>query len=283
MLERLFRQCEVFSPMRALLDRRTIVMVVIGWASLTAGHAPSLANDIPHTPLHVGVRCQSDFQNNYDVTIDPYPMCSNFINTVRRTEWVDFYFNLHGANVAFVNGDPNETCNGCGGADSVDFFLMYTHGGIDPTQSRFAMWDFQTRAWSGSMRFGDNGKQLKVFATYSCDTMATSDGHFWDRMGAAFLGGLKIMLGAHDLFYDGDPQKGTEFASRMQDGEPIGNAWLEAVWYANNSNHPSAAVTGVDSNDCWNRAGMNLETVQTTPPLRDNQIGYVCWWGWNGM
>jgi hypothetical protein len=244
--------------------------------------SPSLANDVPHSPLHVGVRCQDDFQNNYDPNIDAYSMCSNFINTIKRTDWVDFYFNLHGANVAFVNGSPTETCNPCGGADSVDFFLMYTHGGIDPTQSRYAMWDFQTRAWSGSMRFGEGGQQLKVFATYSCDTLATSDGHFWDRMGPAFRGGVKIMLGAHDLLYDGDPQKGTEFASRMQDGETISNAWLEAVWYANNDNHPSAAATGIDANDCWNRMGMNLESVRTTAPLRDGQIGYVCWAGWNG-
>jgi hypothetical protein len=244
--------------------------------------APALAHDFPHTPLHVGIRCQADFENNYDATIDAYSMCSNFINTIRSSEWVDFYFNLHGANVAFVNGNPVETCNPCGGADSVDFFLMYTHGGVDPSQSRYAMWDFQTRAWSGSMRFGEAGQQLKVFATFSCDTLQTSDGHFWDRMGPAFRGGVKILLGGHDLLYDGQSQKGTEFASRMQDGEPIGQAWNEAVWYADNENHPSASATGADSNDCWNRLGMNLETVQTIAPLRDGQIGYVCWSGWNG-
>ena len=259
-----------------------VVLILIGLLSIASGASPSKANDIPHSPMHIGVRCQNDFQNNYDPTIDAYSMCSNFINTIRRTDWVDFYFNLHGANVAFSNGNPAETCNPCGGADSVDFFLMYTHGGIDSSQSRWAMWDFQTRAWSGSMRFGQAGQQLKVFATYSCDTLETSDGHFWDRMGPAFTGGVKIMLGAHDLFYDGDAQKGTEFATRMQDGESIGNAWLEATWYANNDNHPSVAATGVDSNDCWNRIGMNVASVQTTPPLRDGQIGYVCWAGWNG-
>ena len=259
-----------------------VVLILIGLLTIASGASPSKANDIAHSPMHIGVRCQNDFQNNYDPTIDAYSMCSNFINTIRRTDWVDFYFNLHGANVAFSNGNPAETCNPCGGADSVDFFLMYTHGGIDSSQSRWAMWDFQTRAWSGSMRFGQAGQQLKVFATYSCDTLETSDGHFWDRMGPAFTGGVKIMLGAHDLFYDGDAQKGIEFASRMQDGESIGNAWLEATWYANNDNHPSVAATGVDSNDCWNRIGMNVASVQTTPPLRDGQIGYVCWAGWNG-
>jgi hypothetical protein len=261
--------------------KATLAVVAAGIIMATLP-APSRANDIPHVPLHVGVRCQADFQNNYDPVWNNYGMCSNFINTIKRTDWVDFYFNLHGANVAFVNGNPAETCNPCGGADSVDFFLMATHGGVDASQSRYAMWDFQTRAWSGSMRFGEAGQQLKVFATYTCDTLQTSDGHFWDRMGPAFRGGVKIMLGAHDLVFDGDDQKGTEFASRTQDGEALANAWLEAVWYADNDNHPSAAATGVDANDCWNRMGMNLDTVRTSAPLRDGQMGYVCWAGWNG-
>ena len=98
----------------------------------------------------------------------------------------------------------------------------------------------------------------------------------------AFGGGVKLLLGAHDLLYDGNSQKGTEFASRMQDGEPIGQSWLEAVWYADNSNHPSAAATGYNADDCWNRLGMNLQSVQTSPALRDGDIGYYCWVGWNG-
>jgi hypothetical protein len=257
-------------------------IIVVAAAIMPASVAPTLAHDFPHTPLHVGVRCQADFQNNWDPVWNNYGMCSNFINTIKSTEWVDFYFNLHGGKAAFADGDGAETCNGCGGTDSVDFILIATHGGVDATQSRYAMWDFKTRAFSGAMRFGDDGKQLKVFATFSCDTLQTSDGHFWDRMGPAFRGGVKIMLGAHDLVYDGQDQKGTEFASRIQDGEAIGQAWLEAVWYADNSNHPSASATGVDANDCWNRLGMNLASVQTSAPLRDGQIGYVCWAGWNG-
>jgi Family of unknown function (DUF6345) len=105
--------------------------------------------------------------------------------------------------------------------------------------------------------------------TYACDTFQTSDGHFWDRWGPAYSGGLKIGVGAHDLVYDGNSQKGWEFAARMQNGEPIGQSWLEAVWYADNNNHPSVANTGVDSNDCSYRMGMDLESVQWMAPLRD--------------
>jgi hypothetical protein len=260
-----------------------VAATLAGLISLTALPTPSPAHQFPHAPLHIGLRCQNDFQNNWAATIDTYGMCTDFMNTIKRTDWIDFYFNLHGANVAFIDGNGVETCNPCGGADSVDFFLVNTHGGVaSATQWALGMWDFQSLAWSDAMRFGDGGVQLKVFAMYACDTMRTSDGHFWDRNNPAFRGGLKIMLGAHDLVYDGNRQKGTEFASRMQDGEPIGQAWLEAVWYADNSNHPSMAATGANADDCYARAGMNLASVSTSAPLRDGQIGYVCWSGWNG-
>ena len=130
-------------------------------------------------------------------------------NTIKRTDLVDFYFNLHGANVAFTDNNGAETCNPCGGADSVDFFLVNSHGGVaSATQWALAMWDFQSLAWSDVMRFGDDNVQLKVFAMYACDTMRTSDGHFWDRNSPAFSGGLKIMLGTHDLVYDGNRARG---------------------------------------------------------------------------
>jgi hypothetical protein len=240
--------------------------------------------EIRHTPLHIGVRCQNDFQNNWQNTIDTYSMCGgNFIPTIRSTDNVDFYFNLHGGAAGLTSGNGAETCNACGGADSVDFFLMNTHGGVlSYNEAAYAMWDQNSLGWSSLFRFGSAGKQLQVFATYACDTFQTSDGHFVDRWSPAFRGGLKIGLGGHDLVYDGNAQKGKEFASRMQNGEPIGRAWLEAVWYADNSNHPSMANTGVNANDCWNRAGATLGSVQTMPALRDNQIGYYCWAGWNG-
>ncbi len=260
-----------------------ILPVLAGAVLFAALSTPGQAQSY-HSPMHVGVRCQNDFQNNWQNTIDTYSMCGgNFIPTIRNSDYVDFYFNLHGASAAFTYGNGAETCNGCGGADSVDFFLMNTHGGVvDAYNAIYAMWDQGSFAWTPQMRFGSTGKQLQVFATYACDTFQTSDGHFVDRWAPAFQGGLKIGLGGHDLVYDGNSQKGKEFAGRMQNGEPIGRAWLEAVWYADNDNHPSMANTGVNANDCWNRAGANLSSVQWTPALRDWQIGYYCWAGWNG-
>lgn len=261
------------------LTKRIAVLAVLFLAFTAFANA-----QIYHSPMHVGIRCQDDFEGNWANTIDTYSMCGgNFLPTIQRTDWVDFYFNLHGASVAFKNGDPAETCNGCGGADSVDFFFMNTHGGNwSNTDAVYAMWDWWSVASTANMRLGEAGQQLKILATYACDTFQTSDGHFIDRWYPAFAGGLRVGLGAHDLVYDGNSQKGTEFASRMQDGEPIGQAWNEAVWYADNNNHPSVAVTGVNSDDCWNRMGANLASVQWTPSLRDGQIGYVCWAGWNG-
>jgi hypothetical protein len=168
---------------------------------------------------------------------------------------------------------------------------MNTHGGANATAAYYAMWDQNSQAYTSGMRFGDGmsftnhpvGRDLMGFATFVCDTLKTSDGRFWNRWSRAFSGGLEIALGGHDLLYMGNTQMGTEFAHRLQGGEPIGHAWLEDVWYADNNNHPSVANTGVNANDCWQRMGSNMSTVQGIPHLRDSAIGYVCWAGWNGM
>ena len=102
-----------------------------------------------HYPMHIGVRCQNDFQYNWAPTIDAYSMCWQFISTINSTDYVDFYFNLHGAAPAFAYGNPAETCNSCGGVDSVDFFFMNTHGGIannDPNYAGYGMWDYYSAA-----------------------------------------------------------------------------------------------------------------------------------------
>ena len=137
-------------------------------------------------------------------------------------------------------------------------------------------------AWTPQMRFGAAGKDVQVFSNYSCDTMKTSDGLFWSRWNGPMSGGVKIVTGGHDLLYDDYTNGATSFAQRMQTGESIGSSWLESVWYADNNNHPSEANTGANAQDCWNRAGATMQSVQTMPALRDSQIGYVCWVGWNG-
>jgi len=223
-----------------------------------------------------------------------YSACSDFISVISPVEYVDFYFNLHGAQPAFYSGQAAETCNGCGGADSVDFFFMSTHGGIannDANLAGYAMWDNNCAdtaypgcmAWSSNYRFGSAGHQLKVFATFACDTFKTSDGKLWNRWGKAFSGGLKVGVGGHDLLYTGnDTGAATNFAWYLRGNMAIGQAWLESVYYANNSNHPTVANTGANSTDCWNRqGGLTVNNVVGATPLRDGQIGYYCWSNWN--
>ena len=243
--------------------------------------------------VHFGVRCQSDFQDNWAPTIDVYTACSDFISEIQPVEYVDFYFNLHGAQPAFYYGNAAETCDSCGGADSVDFFYVMTHGGIannNADDAGYAMWDDACSgtnppgcmAWTPSMRFGSSGHQLKVLATFSCDTFKNSDGLFWNRWSKPYSGGLKIGVGGHDLLYTGnDSQAATNFATYMRNNDAIGWSWLDSVYYANTSNHPTVANTGANSTDCWNRQGLTINNVVSAPVLRDGAIGYYCWTNWN--
>ena len=267
--------------------RKSLIILAVTFA-LTALASPGVAGTV-----HFGVRCQSDFQNGWAPTIDVYGACSDFISEIQPVEYVDFYFNLHGAQPAFYYGQAAETCNGCGGTDSVDFFFLITHGTIannNANYAGYAMWDASCAgtnppgciAWTPSMRFGSSGKQLKVLATFSCDTFKNSDGLFWNRWGNAYRGGLKIGVGGHDLLYTGnDTQAGTEFAAYMRSNYSIGWSWLDAVYYANTSNHPTVANTGANSTDCWNRQGLTINNVVSATTLRDGQIGYYCWTNWN--
>ena len=253
----------------------------------------ALASSAVAGSIHFGVRCQSDFQAAWAPTIDVYTACGDFISEIQSVYPVDFYFNLHGAQTDFYYGQAGETCNSCGGTDSVDFFFMATHGTIannNANYAGYAMWDDACAgtnppgciAWTPSMRLGSSGKQLKVLATFSCDTFKNSDGLFVNRWGNAYKGGLKIGVGGHDLLYTGnDSQATTNFATYMLSGSSIGWSWLDSVYYANNSNHPTVANTGTNSTDCWNRQGLTVNNVMSATALRDGGIGYYCWTNWN--
>jgi hypothetical protein len=239
----------------------------------------------PHPATEVGVRCQQEYQNNWQTDVgdsDVWRRCTNFINQIRQTDNVRFYFNLHGAKQPLEKN--NDGCGqACGGADSVDIFYMNTHSGVNGSSAFWAMWDQGSWAVTSNMRLGDNSRQLMVLATFSCDTLRTSDGAaaVLARWLGTLSGGLVMTVGGHDLLYAGNDQSATEFASRMQDGEPIGQAWLESTWYADNRNKPTAMATGANANDCWNRMKVSLPTLFGTPVLRDSGVGYVCWSSWD--
>jgi len=266
---------------------RNALIVVAGFTMLTIFTLPASAT------IHFGVRCEGSFQNNWAPTIDVYGGCDNFISVVNTFDPVDFYFNLQGAQPAFYSGNADETCKACGGVDSVDFFFMATHGGIannNPDFGGYAMWNDSCSdtvfpgctAWTPKMRLGDSGKQLKALATFSCDTFKNDDGHFVNRWGNAFAGGLKIGVGGWDLLYtDNDDQAMPDFAGDMVNGLSIGSAWLNAVYNDNNDNHPAVANTGSNQSNCWSRQGVMLSQLMSEPVLRDSQIGYYCWTDWN--
>jgi hypothetical protein len=262
------------------LSFRSALILVAGITLLTIFTSPLSASTI-----HFGVRCEEDFQNNWAPEIDVYSACDDYIGVIQSyypAYNVDFYFNLQGAEPAFVYGQGAETCNSCGGVDSVDFFTMMTHGGVNGPVAGYAMWDQNIFAYTNSMRLGDSGKQVKALATFSCDTFKNDDGYFWTRWQKAFSGGLKVGVGAHDLLYtDDDDSAMQDFASGIVGGVPIGYSWLYAVYNDNNDNHPTVANTGANANDCWSRQGVKLSGLMGEKVLRDGQIGYYCWTNWN--
>lgn len=257
---------------------RNALIVVSGIAMLTNFTSPAMAA----TP-HFGVRCQDTFQYTWAPSLDLDTACSDFISVIQGTWPVDFYFNLHGAQTALYSGTPAETCNSCGGVDSVDIFVMSTHGTIasnDAHYTGYAMWDNKTIAWTSSMRLGDSGRQAKVLATYSCDTLKNGDGLLPSRWGSVFAGGLKLAVGAHDLLWDGDESSMQDFASNLVSGMSIGSSWLNAVYNDNNSNNPTVANTGANKADCWSRQGITVGQAMSESPLRDSKVGYYCWTNW---
>ena len=239
----------------------------------------------PHPAIAVGTRCQQEYQNNWQVDVgdnDVWNRCGNFNEQIKKTEALEFYYNLHGAQSVIEK--TNDGCGfGCGSADSVDLLYTNSHAGVNSSSAFFDMWDQGSRAQTSNMRLGDNSRQLMVLATFVCNTLQTSDGNgpVLARWLGVFSGGLVMTVGAHASLYSGNDQSATEFASRMQDGEAIGQSWLESAWYADNSNTPSIMNTGIDARDCQNRAGVTLVNLFATPILRDARIGYVCWASWN--
>jgi Family of unknown function (DUF6345) len=258
---------------------RSALIVVAGFTMFTIFSLPASAT------VHFGVRCEGSFQDNWAPTIDVYDGCDNFISVIELDYPVDFYFNLQGAQTDFYKGYGGETCNACGGVDSVDFFFMSTHGDSNIAtinDAAYAMWDYETWADVYQMRLGDSGKQVKAFATFSCDTLYNADGLLWHRWANALSGGVKFLAGAHgNLWTDEDDQAMPAFAKYVIGGDALGTGWLNSLYDWNNDNQPTVANTGKNSSDCWNRQGVNLSGLMEESPLRDSQIGYACWTNWN--
>ena len=247
-----------------------------------------------HAQLQFGSRCEGSFQNGWAPSIGVDPFCTNFDAQIPVGEFntVEFYYNLHGAVNSFQYGNSEETSQSWGGPDSVDFFIMSTHGTIasnNPNYAGYAMWDDTCPgsvypgcfAWTPTMRLGSSGRQLKALSTFSCDTLRSEDGLLPSRWGSAFAGGLKILTGGSELLYDSNEDSiGYDYAVLMQDDNPIGSSWLKAVYNNDNSNNPGIANTGSNANNCWSRQGVQMNQLLSESVLRDSKIGYYCWSWW---
>lgn len=269
-------------PRRALMGMAGITLLALCVSPAMAG------------TIHYGSRCQGTFQNGWAPDINVDPICSNFDSQIVTTggNIVDFYFNLHGGENSLNYGNPSETCDSCGGADSVDFFIMSTHGTIASNNADwagYAMWDQSCPgggspgcfAWTTNMRFGSQGKELKALATFSCDTLKSADGKLVNRWQSPFSGGLKVVVGGSELLWDDNTDViGEEFAQLMQENFSIGTSWLNAVYNNDNDNNPAVANTGANKSACWTRQGVTLGNLMSESVLRDSQIGYYCWTWW---
>ncbi len=246
--------------------------------------ATASAPIIWHEPLHVGVRCQQEYESNWQHPLGKvWQNCWDFGDQMSKDNWWDFYFNLHGA-AQPLGSDGDGWGQPAGAADSVDFLFMFTHGLIDPNfgdaTADYDMWDAHSVVSVRNMRLGDNDIGLSDLATYSCDTMRIDGGEVYNRWYPAFAGGLKIAHGAHDNFYD-VPNHARDFARRIQDGNQLATAWSTATLLAYSENHPMTITTGRDPSDCWYRHGARVNNIKYLERVRDTDIGYMCWSFWN--
>ena len=175
------------------------VALAILWAS-AVGTGIAYAGPA-HPAVAVGTRCQQDYQNRWQIDVgnnDVWNRCGNFNNQIRKTELLAFYYNLAGAQPVIEK--TNDGCGwGCGSADSVDFLYMNTHSGVNSSSAFWAMFDQSSYASTSNMRLGDTSRQLMVLATFSCNTLQTSDGNsaVLARWLNTFAGGLVMTVGAH--------------------------------------------------------------------------------------
>jgi hypothetical protein len=234
----------------------------------------SISQSVVRTPITFGTRCQADYQNDWQANWNNYPACAGFNNKLDDTDSKRFYFNLHGALSVFQDANGSDASLAAGGPDSVDLMLFNAHGGTDATRWLTSMWDQGALLFSDTVRMGDDGVGLSVFAMYSCNTMAVDT---IQRMRPMFRGGLRIAAGAHGLVWNGNHSWGNNFASAMQADDDIKDSWLNAVEGADSRNNPAVWASGANRDDCYSRIGATLANVKSKPRLRDNQVAYYCY------
>src|SRR5882762_4817207 len=90
-----------FGTQRYQKDKSLFLFVAFSLLVVCAISSGSAFAGPPHARTEVGIRCQQEYQNNWQVDVgnsDVWRRCSNFNSQMRQTDNVEFYFNLHGAN-----------------------------------------------------------------------------------------------------------------------------------------------------------------------------------------
>jgi uncharacterized protein DUF6345 len=226
-----------------------------------------------------GTYCQANYENNWAAYLDQvWTTCAWFNDELNDTDWHVFYYDLNGKKFFLESQGDHQPNNDS--ADDVDLLFMYTHGGADPGLAKYAMYNWWTAAVTTSMRLGDSawwGGGLAILATYSCHTLQI-DNDIVNRWLPVVSGGLKIVLGSHDIVNNSvtTNEVGEDFADYLQHGWRITDSWFLGLndWYTDQD--VAVMVTGTDGNNCWNRYNMNWQTYGNHPFLRDGQIGFMC-------
>jgi hypothetical protein len=225
--------------------------------------------------------CQKNYEFGWETTL-PYmwDRCSGFNKELDDTDLKYYYYNLDGAKWRWEDAGDQFFM------DDVDLLYASTHGVAEWDTSEWSMYNYWTRALSKEMRLGDEAWGLSILATYSCETLKTSDGRYWVRMGPIFRGGLRFAMGSHDKVYDGSTtdEVGEDFADGLQKGKSLKYAWKDgnSDWWEDQD--LTIMTTGYNSTDCHNRrAYMTWQNFVNYPRLRDGQIGWRCYSKWDDI
>lgn len=221
-----------------------------------------------------GTRCQQTFKDGWVPNLSHvYDHCAYFNNELDDTDSKAFYYYLNNGQ-GFKTSDHVESA---GGVDTVDLFYVNTHGKAESSYSWLAL--YVGIATSNTWRFGDNGRKLKIFSQYACETMKL-DNKTYDRWDQVFKGGLYLVTGSHDKVYDSwyTDDVGEDYADNLQDGDFVWSAWFDGAWDAYTDQ--DVAVFGTSSGDesvCFLRLlSMTGQNTGGFPRYRDGDMKLIC-------
>jgi hypothetical protein len=210
-------------------------------------------------------RAAGPFPSTQDLAC-PYYIANWFGPTLAQAgHQIEFLRNNHSVNERHMR---DESFGGDDGrnADSVDLYLIITHGGFEIECT--LVYDTDVDSWLGhsrKWRFGD-GCNLEWLLIYGCHTIDANNILEHRRI----FQGLHLFCGAYGFMYDSwsTEEVGTDTANNLVSGKTVADSWGDGVsdWYVNN--HPM--VISVEREWTWNNGN---------PLWPDTVIGCDHLWG----